>query len=95
MKLLFTGPLCDFSGFATASRMFAKTLNEIADLEVVARPLRYDSLDAGQKFKPTGWLYDMLQGTLEDIDVAIQMTTCNVEAVPIPGICNALYTARS
>jgi len=92
MKLLFTGPLLDFSGFATASRIFLRTLLQDDSMVVTARALKYDQLDPGQKFVAESWLTDALQRDLQGVDVAIQMTTCNVEAVPIPGILNGLYT---
>jgi len=92
MKLLFTGPLLDFSGFAHASRIFLRTLLQDDNIVVTARALKYDQLDVGQAFKPDAWLSAVLARDLQDVDVAIQMTTCNVEAVPIPGILNGLYT---
>lgn len=92
MKLLFTGPLLDFSGFAHASRVFLRTLLQDSDIEVTARALKYDQLDAGQSFVPESWLFEALQKDLQGVDMAIQMTTCNVEAVPIPGVVNGLYT---
>jgi glycosyltransferase involved in cell wall biosynthesis len=92
MKLLFTGPLLDFSGFAHASRNFARALDQSPDIDVVARPLQYDMLDAGEKFVPPAWLQEMLEKDLMGVDMCIQMTTCNIEAQPVPGVCNALYT---
>jgi hypothetical protein len=92
MKLLFTGPLLDFSGFAHASRIFLRTLLQDETITVTARALKYDQLDPGQRFVPEPWLSNALQQDLQDVDMAIQMTTCNVEAVPIPGILNGLYT---
>lgn len=92
MKLLFTGPLLDFSGFAHASRIVLRTLIQDPAIEVTARALRYDQLDAGQGFVPEPWLKAALEKDLQNVDMAIQMTTCNVEAVPIPGILNGLYT---
>jgi len=91
MKLLFTGPLLDFSGFAHASRNFLRALNE-GNIDVVARPLRYDQLDEGQSFETPDWMKPLLQKDLQEVDMAIQMTTCNIEAVPVPGILNGLYT---
>ena len=91
MKILFTGPLLDFSGFAHAARTFLKMLNE-SDVELTARPLRYDQLDPGQAFKPEPWLSDLLLNDLQNVDMCIQTTTCNVEAVLVPGVCNGLYT---
>lgn len=92
MKLLFTGPLMDFSGFATASRLFLRTLLQDEMMEVTARALKYDRLDLGQSFVAESWLTEALQRDLQCVDMAIQMTTCNIEAVPIPGILNGLYT---
>src|SRR6185436_15361092 len=92
MKLLFTGPLLDFSGFAHASRIFLRTLLQDNNIDVTARALKYDQLDTGQQFVPEQWLSDALNRDLQGIDMAIQMTTCNVEAVPVPGILNGLFT---
>lgn len=92
MKLLFTGPLLDFSGFAHASRTFLHTLLQDSEIEVTARALKYDQLDVGQQFVAEPWLTNALKQDLQGVDMAIQMTTCNVEAVPVPGILNGLYT---
>lgn len=92
MKVLFTGPLLDFSGFAHASRNFLRMLTSNNKLDIVARPLRYDQLDAGQNFNAPEWLAPLLTKPLTGIEMAIQMTTCNIEAVPVPGIVNGLYT---
>lgn len=91
MKVLFTGPLLDFSGFAHASRNFLRALNE-SDLDLTARPLRYDQLDPGQKFISPDWLTKLLHTDLQNVDMVIQMTTSNVEAVPVPGVLNGLST---
>lgn len=91
MKVLFTGPLLDFSGFAHASRLFLRALAE-SDLVLTARPLQYDQLDPGQAFVPEPWMAKILQNDLQGVDMVIQMTTCNDEAVPVPGVVNALYT---
>lgn len=92
MKVLFCGPLLDFSGYGHASRNFLRMLMQL-DAEIVARPLQYDQLDAGQSFEVPDWMQLALNGDItHGIDLAIQMTTSNVEAVPVPGVCNALYT---
>jgi glycosyltransferase involved in cell wall biosynthesis len=92
MKLLFVGPLMDFSGFATASRYFLRMLSQM-DIDLVARPLQYDKLDDGQKFIVPDWMSPLLSKDITSgVDLVIQMTTCNIEAVPVPGVCNALYT---
>lgn len=92
MKLLFTGPLMDMSGFAHVSRHFLRALLQSNLLEVTARALRYDQLDNGQEFVTPPWMIPALQRDLQNIDIAIQMTTCNIEAQPVPGVCNGLYT---
>lgn len=92
MRVLFTGPLLDFSGFAHASRNFLRMLTVGGKLDVVARPLRYDQLDSGQAFIPPEWMAPLLTKPLTGIDMSLQMTTCNHEAVPVPGIINGLYT---
>lgn len=91
MKLLFTGPLQDMSGFATVSRHFLQMLLQ-SDIDIVARSLKYDQLDPGQKFNIPEWMQKPLKKDLMGVDMAIQMTTSNVEAVPVPGIPNGLYT---
>ena len=92
MKVLFTGPLLDMSGFAHASRDFLHSLMVDARIDVVARPLRYDQLDPGQSFITPEWMKSALDKSLTDIDMVLQMTTCNIEAVPVPGVVNGLYT---
>jgi hypothetical protein len=92
MKILFTGPLLDFSGFAHASRNLLRALNEDPRLTIAARPLRYDQLDPGQTFETPDWMQPLLKEDLMDIELGLQMTTCNIEAVPVPGIVNGLYT---
>lgn len=92
MRVLFTGPVLDFSGFGHASRNFLRMLTVDNKLDVVARPLRYDQLDAGQVFTPPEWMAPLLTKPLTGVDMSLQMTTCNQEAVPVPGILNGLYT---
>lgn len=97
MKICFTGPLLDFSGFATASRHFLQALVSASKdaslgLSITARALRYDIADPGSEYKPESWLKEALEESLQDVDFLIQATTCNVEAVPKPGVMNALYT---
>lgn len=92
MRVLFTGPIQDFSGFAHASRNFLRMLTQNPSLDVVARPLHYDQLDTGQRFQVPEWMTPLLAKPLINVDMCIQMTTCNIEAQPIPGVCNGLYT---
>ena len=91
MKVLFSGPTLDFSGFGHASRDFLRALAH-GDHDVVVRPLKYDSLDSGQTFKVPDWMRPLLLKDLNNVNLVIQMTTSNIEAVPAPGVCNALYT---
>lgn len=91
MKILFSGPLSDFSGFAGASRHFARVIDQ-GPHELVCRALRYDQRDVGQSFSPEPWLSRALAKPLDNIAMSIQMTTSNIEAVPIPGVLNGLFT---
>jgi hypothetical protein len=92
MKLLYCGPVLDFSGFAHASRNLLRALIQSDNLDVVVRPLKYDALDEGQEFDTPDWMKPLLEKDLQNVDMALQITTCNVEAVPVPGIPNGLYT---
>jgi glycosyltransferase involved in cell wall biosynthesis len=68
------------------------TLLESDEHEVVARALQYDSLDSGQTVDMPESVEAAMRGDINDVDMLIQMTTSNIEAVPKPGVCNALYT---
>lgn len=92
MKLLFTGPLRDFSGFAHAARGLLRAIAHNKNIDVVARAITYDSLDDPRQFQTPDWMEPLLKKDLQGVDIALQMTTCNIEAVPIPGIPNGLYT---
>jgi hypothetical protein len=92
MKILFTGPILDFSGFAHASRNLLLSLICSEETEVVARPLRYDSLDSGKDTVIDPRILKACEEPLTGIEVCIQMTTCNVEANPVPGVLNGLYS---
>lgn len=86
-------PCLDYSGFAHAARMLIRTLQQNPLLEVVARPLKYDQLDVGQQYIPPDWLKDALDKSITtNVDIVLQVTTCNVEAEVIPGVLNGLYT---
>jgi glycosyltransferase involved in cell wall biosynthesis len=91
MRILFTGPLLDFSGFAHASRNFLKALIKTNN-DIVARELVYDSSDEGKEYIPESWMLECLEKPLDGIEMVLQMTTCNIEAVPVKGVCNGLYT---
>lgn len=89
MKLLLCGPICDFSGYSTFSRNLAKSLS-YANSDLVLRAISYDQRDNGDKFIPPSWMDLALKRPLQDIDLLLQVTTPNIEAVPKPGICNGL-----
>lgn len=93
MRILFTGPIEDFSGFATASRFFLSALIA-SGADVTARALRYDKIDEGKSVNISDEIRQALNKPIcgEDFDVCIQMTTCNIEAHPVPGMMNILYT---
>lgn len=91
MRLLICAPLNDFSGFAQASRNLFRAINHDAEIDVVARALKYDHLDIN--IDSYGTDIDLaLSKSLTDIDALLQITTCNVEAVPKEGILNGLYS---
>lgn len=92
MKILFTGPILDFSGFAHVSRDLLHALAIDPRIDVVARPLHYDQIDASAKFIVPDWMRLLLNKDLMNVDLCLQMTTCNIEANPVPGIVNGLYT---
>lgn len=92
MKILFAGTLLDFSGFSHAARNVLQALHASQKFDLTARAVIYDQLDHGQMFQPEPWLDALLKKDIQNVDMCIQMLTCNVEAVPVPGVCNALYT---
>lgn len=93
MKLLFIGPIKNFSGFATASRGLLRTLSISPEIDVVARAITYDQLDNEQQFQTPDWLTPLINKSIVDgVDMCLQVTTCNIEANPIPGVLNGLYT---
>lgn len=82
MKVLITGPLKDFSGYAHAGRNMIKTLSSVG-IDVVARHLKYDDY----KYSPTELEQKKFQAPLRDCDVVMQFTTPN-EIRYIPGKMN-------
>lgn len=92
MKVLFSGPYLDSSGFASASRSILKSLTNDKRIKVAARPIRYDQPDEIYDFKFNSNVIEAHNADLLDIDIFIQCTTCNIEATPKPGIINILYT---
>lgn len=90
MKICFIAPLQDYSGYASFSRLFLKTM-QAGGLDVVARALKYDQLDSESQYKEEPWLTEALNKPLEGIEMVIQCTTPNIEAQPKPGLINGLY----
>lgn len=91
MKLCFTGPILDFSGFAHAARGMLRALHH-SGVDLVARPITYDKADSGNGYEMEDWLKPLVEKPLEGIDMLLQCTTANIEAQPKPGVCNGLYT---
>jgi len=82
MKVLITGPLKDFSGYAHAGRNMIKALNAVG-VDVIARHLKYDDYE----YSPTELEQKKFQAPLRDCDVVMQFTTPN-EIRYIPGKMN-------
>lgn len=93
VKVLFTGPLLDSSGFGEASRILLKTLCEDSRIEVSARHINYDIPDKPYSHAFSNKVKESFSRSItDDIEVFIQCTTCNIEATPKPGVVNVLYT---
>lgn len=81
MKILFVGPLRDFSGYASAARDYVGALTSVG-CEVVTRNFHYD----GGDYKSTA--LDQLDScSAQNIDVLFQMTT-PIEMEPKAGLFN-------
>jgi len=81
-KILYVGPLKDFSGYASAARNYVMAL-DIAGCNLVTRDLRYDGGDINR----VGRAKELAEGNLRDVDIFIQQTTPN-EMEPKPGLFN-------
>ncbi len=90
MKICFIAPLQDYSGYATFSRIFLKTLDS-CNFDLTARALKYDSLDNPDQYKEDERQTELLSRPLQDIQMVIQNTTPNIEAIPKLGLINGIY----
>jgi len=70
-RILFVGPLLDYSGYAAAARNYVRALDPLA--YVVTRDLRYDS----GGYKRTSREEELSGRTATDVNIVIQMTTPN------------------
>lgn len=90
-KILYIGPVRDFSGYATASRGYVRALHE-AGADLVVRPVRYDQADLGNAYQPTDVERELLRRDLNGVDVVIQHMTPN-EMRPVDGKVNIAVVA--
>tara|TARA_R110002094_G_scaffold114300_1_gene110163 strand:+ start:1981 stop:3201 length:1221 start_codon:yes stop_codon:yes gene_type:complete len=90
-KILYIGPVRDFSGYATAARGYIQALHD-AGANLVVRPVRYDQADPGTGYKVTDLERMLLKRDLKDVDVVIQHLTPN-EMRPAPGKTNIAIVA--
>lgn len=71
-KILFVGPLKDFSGYANAARHYVNAL-DANGCNLVTRHLKYD----GGQYKPTDRQRELEDRDLQNVDIIIQQTTPN------------------
>jgi len=90
-KILYIGPVRDFSGYATAARGYVQALHD-AGADLVVRPVRYDQADPGSAYKPTELESKLLKRDLDGIDIVIQHLTPN-EMRPVEGKVNIAVVA--
>jgi len=90
-KILYIGPVRDFSGYATAARGYIKALHD-AGANLVVRPVRYDQADPGTGYQVTDLERELLNRDMKDVDVVIQHLTPN-EMRPAPGKVNIAIVA--
>lgn len=88
MKVLYISPYMDFSGYAQASRDYIQALSRQDDMDVVVRPLKYDS---GSFYYGDEIARCECKG-LNNIDVVIQHTTPNEMSI-CEGVKNVGYFA--
>jgi len=81
-KMLFVGPLRDFSGYASASRDYVRALDSVG-ANLVTRDLRYD----GGAYERTTKELAIAQNNAQNINIVIQQTTPN-EMEHKPGCFN-------
>lgn len=90
-KILYIGPVRDFSGYATAARGYVRALHE-AGANLTVRPVRYDQADPGTAYKPADFERKLLDNNLKDVDVVIQHLTPNEMRIA-PGKINIAVVA--
>lgn len=90
-KILYIGPVRDFSGYATAARGYIRALHE-AGANLTVRPVRYDQADPGTAYQVTELERELLKRDLNDVDVVIQHLTPN-EMRPAEGKVNIAVVA--
>jgi glycosyltransferase involved in cell wall biosynthesis len=71
-KMLFVGPLRDFSGYAAASRNYVEALDSLG-CDIVTRYLNYD----GAKFELPDKMLQLENKSLQNINIVVQQTTPN------------------
>ena len=71
-KILFVGPLRDFSGYACASRNYVEALNK-AGCDITTRHLNYD----GAKFELSEDMRKLEYKNTNNINIVVQQTTPN------------------
>jgi glycosyltransferase involved in cell wall biosynthesis len=81
-KMLFVGPLRDFSGYASVARDYVRALNDAGSF-LVTRDLCYD----GGKYKKNPFEKMVAGRDTQDVQIVIQQTTPN-EMEPKPGCFN-------
>src|SRR5690606_3058821 len=86
-KILYVGPLRDFSGYANAARGYLRALN-LAGCNLVARALHYD----GGDYRFSEHEEKLFNKDLQNIDIVIQHTTPN-ETERCNGVFNVNYFA--
>jgi len=86
-KMLYIGPLKDFSGYANAARDYVRALDYVG-CNIVTRHLKYDTGD----YKNTTKERELENRSIDDIDIVIQHTTPN-ESQRKDGVFNVLYFA--
>jgi len=90
-KILYIGPVRDFSGYATAARGYIRALHE-AGANLTVRPVRYDQADPGTGYQVTDLERELLKRDLNDVDVVIQHLTPNEMRIA-PGKVNIAVVA--
>lgn len=90
-KILYIGPVRDFSGYATAARGYIRALHE-AGADLVVRPVRYDQSDPGTGYQVTDLERKLLKRDTQDVDIVIQHLTPN-EMRPVEGKVNIAVVA--